>query len=133
MSEANNEDVPIVANSAELERFRKLRWLANHWSRPIGPPIYYWYLTFENSPELHHLARKCQEAISFPYYDLIPLGGLHLSLDRIAFEDDITLDQLRAIEITATSACREIAPLGITVGALGGTRSAIGFTASPGQ
>lgn len=133
MGETNNEGAPNSANPGDLERFRKLRWLANHWSGPIGPRAYYWYLTFENSSELHSLARQCQEAISFPYYDLTPLRDLHLTLDRIAFAEDITLDQLGAIEAVAMRACREIAPLEITIGSLGGTRGAIGFAAFPGQ
>src|SRR5260370_1644708 len=64
---------------------------------------------------------------------MTPLSGLHLTLDRIAFNDDITLDQLGAIEAAAVRACRDIPPFDITIGSLGGTRSAIGFTASPSQ
>jgi 2'-5' RNA ligase len=129
-------DRPDSRNSAgleELERFRNLRWLRNHWSQPIGPRAYYWYLTFEDSPELHSLSRECQERIAFPYYDLTPARDLHLTLDRIAFADDITTDQLGAIEDAAIRACREMPPFDITIGSLGGTRGAIGFTVSPAQ
>ena len=117
----------------ELERFRSIRRLHNHWSQPIGRPAYFWYLTFENSTQLHSLARECQKAISFPYYDLTPAGGLHLTIDRIAFDGDITRSQLTAIEAAAARACREIPPLEVTIGALGGTAGAIGFTAFPAQ
>jgi len=133
MSETSNEDAPTSANPEEFERFRTLRRLINHWSRPLGPRAYYWYLAFENSSELHSLAKQCQSAISFPYYDLTPPSDLHLTLDRIAFEGDITSDQLGAIEAAAICACQEIPPLEITIGSLGGTPGAIGFTASPGQ
>lgn len=129
----NSSDSRNPASLEELERFRNLRWLRNHWSRPIGPCAYYWYLTFEDSPELHALSRECQERIAFPYYDLTPPGDLHLTLDRIAFEDDITPDRLGAIEAAAIRACREIPPFDITIGSLGGTRGAIGFTVSPAQ
>ena len=54
-------------NLEELERFRNIRLLHNHWSRPIGPRSYYWYLTFEDSAELHCLTARCQEGIAFPY------------------------------------------------------------------
>jgi len=131
MRETNSDDAREFANSEVLERFRKVQRLTNHWSRPIGRRAYYWYLTFENSPELHSLVRKCQEAIAFPYYDPTSPDGLHLTLDRISFDGDITLDQLGAIEAAATRACQDIPPLDITIGSLGGTPGAIGFTASP--
>ena len=115
----------------ELERFRNIRWLHNHWSRPLDPRSYYWYLTFEGYQELHSLAADCQRAISFPYYDLIPRPDLHLTLDRIAPDRAITTDRLDAIEVAAIRACKEIAPFDITIGALGGNRGAIGFTAYP--
>lgn len=117
----------------ELERFRAIRSLRNHWSRPASPPAYYWYLTFEDSPEMHALARECQEAISFPYYDLTPPHDLHLTLDRIAFTGGITPGRLTDIKAAATRACQSIPPPTITIGSLGGTPGAIGFTASPAQ
>jgi 2'-5' RNA ligase len=126
-------DAPGLADRDGLERFRSIQWLHNHWARPAGPRAYYWYLTFEDSPALHSLARECQDAIAFPYYDLTPVPDLHLTLDRIAFDGAITPDQLAAIEAAAIDACRKVAPFPVTVGALGGTRGAIGFTAFPVQ
>ncbi len=111
--------------------FRNLQRLANHWARPMGSPRYYWYLTFEDSPELRHAARQCQRELAFSYYDPLPLGDLHLSLDRIAFAEGITSPQLNAIEAAAVSACNELRPFNITVGSLGGTSSAVGLDASP--
>lgn len=133
MSGTDSAGTPGFGILEEVERFRNLRWLKNHWSRPIGPRAYYWYLTFENSPELHSLARECQRAIAFPYYDLTAPRGLHLTLDRIAFDGDITADQLGAIEAAAVRACQEIPPFDITIGSLGGTPGAIGFSAWPRQ
>jgi 2'-5' RNA ligase len=118
-------------NLEELEHFQNIRLLHNHWSRPIGPRSYYWYLTFEDSAELRNLAANCQEAIAFPYYDLTPLPDLHLTLDRIAYADNIAHSQLAAIEVAAARASRQIEPFDITIGALGGTAGAIGFAAFP--
>jgi 2'-5' RNA ligase len=115
----------------ELERFRRIKRLHNHWSRPIGPRAYYWYLTFEQSPGLHSLATECQKATAFPYYDLVPMRDLHLTLDRVAFEDHVTTDQLNAISAATRRACQEIPPFDITIGSLNGTAGAIGFDAFP--
>jgi hypothetical protein len=133
MYETDGTQASNLINTAETEHFRKIRWLTNHWARPIGPRSYYWYLTFENCVRLHSFVSRWQTAIAFPYYDLIPLSDLHLSVDRIALHGDVTLTQLSAIEAAAENYCREIPPLNITFSALSGTSGAIGFTASPVQ
>jgi 2'-5' RNA ligase len=130
MARASRSEVPDFTNPEELERFRNIRSLHNHWSRPMSPSAYYWYLTFENCQDLHSLCRQCQEAIDFPYYDLMPLHDLHLTLDRVAFDGDIAADLLGDIEAAAIQACQQMAAFDITIGLLGGTRGAIGFTAS---
>lgn len=115
----------------ELQRFRGIRQLRNHWARPGGGPAYYWYLTFERCAELQALARRCQEGLAFPYYDFTPAGDLHMTLDRIGFVSDISADQLRATEAAAARACGTLAPFEITIGALGGTPGAIGLSGFP--
>jgi 2'-5' RNA ligase len=120
-------DVSDSVSAQEIERFRNIRWLHDHWSRPASRRAYYWYLTFEDSPDLHSLSKRCQDAIDFPYYDLMPLQNLHLTLDRVAFAADINPDLLRDIEAAATYACRETAEFDIALGPLGGTAGAIGF------
>jgi 2'-5' RNA ligase len=133
MREVNIRESSDSSGLEALERFRNIRWLRNHWARPASPRGYYWYLTFENSPSLHSLVAECQEALAFPYYDLLPLPRLHLTLDRIAPSSDITLEQLHAIEAAAIRACQEIPPFEITIGFLAGTPGAIGYTACPAQ
>lgn len=121
------------ASAEELERFRSIRLLHNHWARPIGPRSYYWYLTFENCEELHSLAMECQQEVSFPYYDLTSPRELHLTLDRIAPEKDVRPGRLAEIKSAAARVGAEIPPFEITLGSLGGTRGAIGFSACPAQ
>src|SRR5215472_12014269 len=113
-----------------LEDVRSLR---NHWSRPVRPSAYYWYLTFENAPELRARARAFQQAITYPYYDKTPIDDLHLTLDRIAFVNEVSRYQISAIESAALSACGRIPCFDVTVGNLGGTRGAIGFSVYPVQ
>jgi len=115
----------------EQRQFRNLRSLTNHWSRPVSPPAYYWYLTFEHSAELQAAAARCQQAIDFRYYDPTPVRDLHLTLDRIAFRREITSDQLSAIADAATQACRSVPPFTLSIGLLGGVSGAVGFTAHP--
>jgi 2'-5' RNA ligase len=58
-------------------------------------------------------------------------GTLHLTIDRIAFDGDITQDRLASIAGDAKEACRNMQPFKVTIGALGGTPGAIGFTVFP--
>jgi GNAT superfamily N-acetyltransferase/2'-5' RNA ligase len=90
-------------------------------------------LTFEDSSDLQLLAGQCQAAISFPYYDLTPPSELHLTLSRIAAQDDITSDQLHAVEAAAKRACDGISPFDIRIGFLAGTSGAVGFSVAPGE
>jgi 2'-5' RNA ligase len=129
MGEAGQPDSGI---SEDLERFRNIRWLHNHWSRSMRRS-YFWYLTFEDCPDLHSLVRQCQAAISFPYFDLTPPRDLHLTLERIAFDDDVSADVLPDITASAIRACQQMPAFDISVGPLSGTPGAIGFGASPGE
>lgn len=114
----------------EPGQFGGIRRLRNHWARPAGPRSYYWYLTFEGSPALHALARKCADAIDFPYYDLTGAQGLHMTLERIAFERDIPAGRLEDVTAAAVSACRAIPPFDLTFSLLGGVPGAVGFVPS---
>jgi 2'-5' RNA ligase len=115
--------------ASEPGPFGNVRLLRNHWSGPAGPRGCYWYLTFAAAPEVCALAARCQQAVAFPYYDPVPPQGLHMTLDRVATEADLPTAQLDSIEDAARLACRAIAPF--SLGPLGGTRGAVGFTASP--
>jgi hypothetical protein len=54
-----------------------------------------------------------------------------MTLDKIAFDGDLTPDQLHRIEAIAARACREIQPFDVTIGPLSGTPGAIGFFCFP--
>jgi len=122
---------PDSAVSEDLERFRSIRWLHDHWSRSALPRAYYWYLNFERCADLQSLARRCQESVSFQYYDLTPPHELHLTLGRIAFEDDVSAGALADITAAAIRACQQMQAFEVTIGPLGGTPGAIGFSVSP--
>lgn len=76
---------------------------------------------------MHALAARCQAAIAWPYYDLLPPEGLHLTLGRIAAEGEITDGQVAEVAAAAARACAALAPFDISIGRLGGTAGALGF------
>jgi hypothetical protein len=113
--------------------FQNIRWLRNHWARPIGPRGYYWFLTFEKSSDLHSLTKECQAPIDFPYYDLAPLESLHLTIDRIAYDEESIRNKIGSIEASAINSCRDMPAFDITIDHLSGVHGAIAFDVSPAE
>jgi 2'-5' RNA ligase len=96
-----------------------------------GPLGHYWFLTFEHAPELHALTKDCQRAIDSAHFDPTPTDGLHLTLDRIAYDGASTPDQRGSITMAARRACQDQAPFTLTFERLTNLRGAIGFVVSP--
>lgn len=108
-----------------------VRELTNHWARSGPSWGHYWYLTFEHAPALLAFAAKCKEAISFSYLDRVPQDRLHLTLDRLDHDREMSEARSYAIIEAADQACARDAPFEIVVGSLGGTSGAIGFGVQP--
>lgn len=131
--EAADEDI-VRSVERDWDTFSGLGHLTNHWDRAgwwTGRRAYYWYLTFEDEPALRSVAAQCQTALRAPFLDLVPLDDLHMTLERVAFENEIDEQQLLAVESAAVAASVEIEPFTISVGPLAGSSGAISFTASP--
>lgn len=126
----SHRDIRAVA-AEELDRFRGIVQLRNHWARPQRPRTYYWYLTFEDCALLRDLINRCRSILNLPYYDPTPADDLHVTIDRAMPAEDVPPDKLHAIEAVARAACRSIRPFDVSIGAIGGTASAIGFRVVP--
>ncbi|MFB9363598.1 2'-5' RNA ligase family protein [Actinoplanes nipponensis] len=108
--------------------------MANHWARPGGGPAnrsFYWYLTFPRGRQLRELARRCQKEISFSYYDLTPLDDLHLTVNRVAYQNTVGASDLDAVIAKAREVCQSVTAFTVSVGRLSGTPGALGFNVSP--
>ncbi|MGK8557068.1 2'-5' RNA ligase family protein [Nocardia gipuzkoensis] len=102
-----------------------------HTDDRLGVLGYYWFLTFEQSPELLALVKECQVSISMPHYDLTPPDSLHLTLDRIAYFGEVAPEQLDAVKTAAVLACRDVPPFDISFEHLRSIRGAVVFDVSP--
>ncbi|WP_432976641.1 2'-5' RNA ligase family protein [Dactylosporangium sp. CA-233914] len=133
MNDAGLEHASAAASVAaqELQRFREIRQLRNHWAGRDTRRSYYWYLTFEHCTELQSLAQRCRDGIPLPYYDFTPLTELHMTLDRVAYDGDIAPEQLHTVVSAAAQACSDLPPFTITIAGLGGTPGALGFSVVP--
>jgi len=126
---------PALINRADedWQRFQQVTSMTNHWDRPGWTPgreAYFWYLTFD-SPQLRDLAEQCQQQLQRDYLDPVPLGGLHLTLARIGWADQVTDDQLQAASNRAHELCRETVPFILSAGPLAGSSGAVRFSVTP--
>ena len=114
--------------------FSSLDRMKSHWDRPgwwPGRRAYYWYLTFASEPKLHEIAAQCQAELESPHFDLVALTDLHMTIERIAFEDEIDMSILERVASAAREACRALPQLPLHIGPLAGSSGAISFSASP--
>lgn len=131
---SDRADLPVAGGdtgSSPADGFWLLDRLHNHWARPGEDRTWQWYLTFEDSPDLHNLTARCQDAVTCGFYDLVSPDVLHLTLGRVATAREISGEQLSAVAATAGRACAALSPFEIAVGALGGTAGALGFAVAP--
>ena len=124
------------ADDTDWAAFAALDRMTNHWDRRgwrPGRSAYYWYLSFRNHREVQALAKRCQVAIAAPHFDLVELSDLHMTLERVAFIDEIGEDRLQQVEANAGRALDGFSCLQFNVGPLAGSRGALSFSATPKQ
>ncbi|RKR88394.1 2'-5' RNA ligase superfamily protein [Micromonospora pisi] len=120
---------------ADWNRYRTLDRLANHWDRPgwsNGRRSYHWILRFDQYPSLRRLTAYCQAALQhISTLDMAPMSSLHLTLQRVAFTDEIQPAVVDAIAAVAAGKYALVPPATITVGPLAGSPGAVRFSAGP--
>jgi 2'-5' RNA ligase len=124
---------PLSQQDEDWQRFRRLAFTTNHWDRPNWTPgrqAYYWYLTFD-SAELRTLAHHCQSRLRLPYLDLVPLDGLHLTLPKVGWSDEVPSEDAGSVAAAALRACSDLEPFTLTVGPLAGSAGAVRFSVAP--
>lgn len=107
--------------------------MVNHWDRPgwsTDRQAFYWYLTFKDT-ELISLAQACQDGLRLPYLDPVPLDGLHLTLPKIGWTDQVSTKQVNQVFTTAAQQCADLKPFRLTVGPLAGSPGAVRLSVSP--
>lgn len=127
-------DDPDAIREHDWEAFLAVAQLENHWDRAGWTPgrrSYHWFLTFDDEPALHDLARRCQQHLDLPQLDRIGISSLHLTLGRIAFTDQIDRRQATSVAARARQRCAGIVPFDVEVGPLAGSAGAVRFSVAP--
>jgi 2'-5' RNA ligase len=95
--------------------------MIDHWYwRPgwhVGRSFYTWHLTFEDNADVQALAARYHQYIHLPFLDQVPLEWLHMTLQGIAFSDEVSDGDLNSIRDAAYDRCRQIQEFDLQVGA----------------
>jgi 2'-5' RNA ligase len=128
-------DDPVEIREHDWQAFSRLGQMNDHWQRPGWTPgrrSYHWMLTVpDGAADVRGLAATCQAAIARPELDPVPLDGLHLTVGRIGFTDEVTADTATAVAGEASAECHDLGPIELLVGPLAGSRGALRFSVSP--
>jgi 2'-5' RNA ligase len=114
--------------------FAALDRMKNHWDRPGWRPgrrAYYWYLSFRDQHDVQALAEQCQSAIDAPYFDLVAPRDLHMTIERIAYADEIDISDRLQVAEDVKAALHGFNELRFQIGPLAGSSGALSFSASP--
>ncbi|OLT15427.1 hypothetical protein BJF78_01550 [Pseudonocardia sp. CNS-139] len=108
--------------------------MADHWDRPgwrDGRRTYHWMLTFPDHEQLRWLAHHCAGSVRHLAFDPVPLDGLHLTLRRIGYVDEVDAALLDDVLGRARERTAGLAPFPVTVGPLTGSPGAVMFSVTP--
>ncbi|AEB42586.1 2'-5' RNA ligase family protein [Micromonospora maris] len=115
--------------------YQNLPELTNHWYwRPgwrADRHFYTWHLTFNNQPKLHQLVTELQHDLALPGLDLVPIDGLHLTMQGLGFTDDVPDTDIEAIVAEAQQRCAGLPPLELSLGPVDPDAEGIGLLVRP--
>ena len=145
---ADLDDLAAIAEN-DWAAFRALRHMDTHWRRPGWTPgrrSYHWMVTFDGgdhgSGDLdggagergdaigQHVARV-QEAVPSAGFDLVPVAGVHLTVGRVGFADELPVQTAMAVGAHAQQAANRPPAFELAFGPLTGSRGAIRFSLGP--
>lgn len=134
-TEPREADEPRDYADEDWIRYRTLDYLINHWERSGWRPgrrSYHWMMCLGESEAVHKLANGCQAALGhIPTLDLVPAKGLHLTVQKVGFTDEVPAAQLDQIVAAAQRRLVVITPISLRVGPLAGSAGAVRFSAGP--
>lgn len=132
---------PVTQDSeyvrVDWDQYRRLTTLVNHWDRPGwngGRRSYHWIVRFDGDQAVRQLAARCQRHLHhLPTLDMVPAAGLHLTVQRIAFTDELSLGAAHAVAVAARDQYAALPAVTTTVGPLAGSTGAVRFSVGPHQ
>jgi 2'-5' RNA ligase len=104
-----------MSKSGSPDRMRDHWWWRPGWR--AGRSMYTWHVTFDDQLRLHELVSSYQAALaSLPGLDLIPARWLHLTMQGIAFTDEVSPQEIADIAEAARKRLATQQPVPLSVG-----------------
>ncbi|OLB78539.1 MAG: hypothetical protein AUI14_12990 [Actinobacteria bacterium 13_2_20CM_2_71_6] len=117
------------------QAYEQVSKLQEHWYwRPGWRPgrrFYTWHLTFTGQTALFDLVRRIQASLDLPGLDLVPMEGLHLTMQGVGFTDEVSEEDIAAIVEAAQVRCASLPPLRISLGPVDPDPEGLGLLVSP--
>jgi 2'-5' RNA ligase len=118
----------------DWKEFRRIKRLGDHWDRHDWPPerrYLTWYVVFDDPGLRAHVAALQDELADLDYLDPIPPDGLHMTIQGVAYVDELGEEQIDAIGSRAKDLCSSLRPFGLSLGPIAGYRGGTFLRASP--
>lgn len=126
-------DPPLSPQDEDWLRFCAVETMVSHWDRPgwwPGREAYYWYLTFD-SRELRNVVAECQEHLRMPCLDPVSLNGLHLTLPKVGWTDEVAVTEAHQVAARARERLAGFGAFELTAGPLAGSAGAVRLSVAP--
>jgi 2'-5' RNA ligase len=115
--------------------YQQLPHLTTHWYWRPGwredRRAYTWHLTFADQPDLHALVAILQRELPAERLDLVPLPGLHLTVQGVGFTDEVTDHDLHAIINATRQRLADLSAFNLAVGPVDADAEGVGLLISP--
>lgn len=95
--------------------------MANHWwqrpGRLPGRELYHWHMLFHGDHKVRDIVATAQQRLDgLAGLDLVPLQWLHVTTYIVAFVDEMSDTQVRALIAEATNLLSTTAPIAVAIG-----------------
>ncbi|SNQ47248.1 conserved hypothetical protein [Frankia canadensis] len=107
-------------DAEDWESFRRAERMTDHWWWRPGwrPDRHYltWYLVFQDPALADYVAGFQRTLADLGYLDPVPVDGLHLTVQGVAFADEMDADQVAALGKAADELCADLERFTLTAG-----------------
>jgi len=118
----------------DWRRFQGIQRLGDHWVRedwPFSRHYVTWYVVFRDPAVQAYAARFQRELAELDCLDPIPADGLHMTVQGVAYRDQLSEEQINAIARRGAERCADLPSFDVSLGPISGFRAGTFVRAEP--
>ncbi len=118
----------------DWRRFQGIQRLGDHWVRedwPLSRHYVTWYVVFRDPAVQAYAARFQRKLADLDHLDPIPDDGLHMTIQGVAYRDQLDDEQIAAIAQRGAERCADLEPFDLSLGPISGFRAGTFVRAEP--